>query len=105
MKKLVAVCAFFFSVAFVNAQTDDSRIEFDYYPESNVYFNTKSHAYLYFDSAAKKWQTVSELPARYSVNDKSEKKKLYSDSPDIWTKNFNHVKMFGNKNAATKPKQ
>lgn len=102
MKKIIALCAFLFTIGLVKAQTDNSRLEFEYYPEANVYYNIKAQSYWYFDSAAKKWESAAKLPDKYSISGSSKKTKLYSDNPEIWQKNASHVRMFGNKSASTK---
>lgn len=97
MKKIMLAIVLVFTVGLVQAQTDSVRLQFDYYPEANVYYNNKAKTYWYIDPATKKWKSDATLPASFSVNEKSSKTRLFYDGPEVWKNNEKHVKMFGKK--------
>ncbi len=102
MKKVIAVLSFVFIAGLAQAQTDTTRLKFEYYPELNVYFDIANKSYWYPDEAGK-WKSVGTLPANYTIKANSEKKTLYYDGHDVWQNNSTHIKMFAKRIRPEKP--
>jgi uncharacterized protein YxeA len=103
-----------------SAQTDSSRtvnpnmntqtgvqqqtMTFDYYPESNVYYNPKAKSYWYYDNATSNWMSGQNVPSTYkynnqSWNSKGKKSTLTFNGTNVWQENAAHLKTYGNKPA------
>jgi uncharacterized protein YxeA len=103
----------------VNAQTDTSgrmnptttqngvkqqSTTFDYYPESNVYYNPIARSYWYYDNNSSKWMSGQAIPSDYRYNNnawnsKGQKTTIPFNGTNIWQDNSTHLKNFGNKPA------
>jgi hypothetical protein len=97
MKKLIAVCTVVLTSAYVRAQTGSSGTKYDYYPEANVYYNDSAKTYWYHDSASGQWKSGAKLPSGYQVTEKAKKNTFYYNGGDVWQRNAEHVKLYGNK--------
>ncbi|MEJ7587981.1 MAG: hypothetical protein WKI04_10515 [Ferruginibacter sp.] len=110
MKKFIAGLAFMLTVGLVNAQDSTSAstsgTKYDYYPESNVYYNDVTQTYWFHDSTSNQWKNAAHLPTGVAVDEKTQKNTFYYSGGDVWEKNADHVKMYGKKDKAkTEPKE
>lgn len=104
MKKLISALALLFvlcSATNVNAQ---KRIEYYYYPSSNVYYNPQTNEYWYKDTTTTTWVTVKTLPANVAVSD-NDKKVIYYNGTDPWKSNGSDAKKYKVKRGGKKIKE
>lgn len=105
MKKIIAALVFVIAIGFAQAQTDTSSggTKYDYYPDANVYYNSAARTYWYLDSTTNQWQSVSQLPSWYSIDQNTKRNSFYYNGNDVWSKNAEHLKIYGKKGKAKKP--
>ena len=100
MKKLmILACAFIISATATQsfAQTTDAqkqaRVKYYYYPSQNVYYNTVSSDYWYYDMPTTTWSTIRTLPANVTVSD-DDKYVLWYNGTDPWKNNAADIKKY-----------
>ena len=84
MKKLLLGL---FIVAGFAISAQAQRITFRYYPDQNVYYNTRTHQYAYADNG--NWTYARRLPSQYTIQRRSYVT-VYGDKDDIWRDNQMH---------------
>jgi hypothetical protein len=92
MKRLIVALALLFALGSsidVNAQ----RTRYYYYPETNVYYNTVTGDYWYYDEPSTTWMTVRALPSTLTINDNDRYVLMY-DGTDVYKENAVHKKKY-----------
>lgn len=72
------------------------ELEFDYYPEKNIYYSIASSKYYYSLDAGKTWESFTPGSKKQPAT-LGKKEKVYSTSSEIWKENQSHLKMFEGK--------
>ena len=101
MKKIILALAVLFtfgSITHVTAQEvqQTQRVKFYYYPSSNVYYNTSTSEYWYYDQPTVKWVEVKTLPTTITI-EKTPRYTVYYKDQDVWKDNPVHVKKYKGK--------
>ena len=68
-------------------------IKFYYYPSSNVYYNTSTSEYEYYDEGSSTWVTVKELPSTITLV-KTPVYTVYHNDAEVWKDNAEHLKKY-----------
>ena len=96
MKKILLAFVVLFALGTttmrVSAQ-EQKRVEFYYYPNSNIYFNTASGEYWYYDEPNVKWVEVKTLPETITL-EKAPSYTIYYNGEDVWKDNAMHQKKY-----------
>ena len=105
MKKLILALVLLISLgSAVEVNAQQAKVEYYYYPSSNVYFNPKTSDYVYLDTTTTKWVTVKTLPANLTVSD-NDKQVIYYNGTDPWKNNSADQKKYKVKRGGKKVKE
>jgi hypothetical protein len=92
MKKIILGLVLLFALGSAmdaNAQ----RVKYYYYPSTNVYYNTVSGDYWYYDDPTTTWMTVKTLPTTIAVDD-NDRYVIYYTGTDVYKQNMEHKKKY-----------
>ena len=94
---LSIVCMSLFGALQASAQTtpmdQQQRVKFYYYPKSNVYQNTSTNEYWYYDQGNSNWVSVKDLPSTVTL-EKDPSYVVYYNGTDVWKDNPQHMKKY-----------
>lgn len=81
-----------------NTNANHMRYKYYYYPSisatsSDVYYNTVTGDYWYYDTPSTTWMSVKTLPSGYTVDDNS-KYVVYYNGNDVYKDNPMHKKKY-----------
>lgn len=96
MKKIILAVAILFALGSTqkaSAQQDQKKVEFYYYPSSNVYMNVSTGEYWYYDEPNTKWLEVKTLPETIAI-EKAPVYTIYYNGEDVWKDNAMHQKKY-----------
>ncbi len=93
MKKLILSLLIVASFALANKAQAQTRLSFQYYPQSNVYYNPHNHQYAYDDNGS--WTYHRTLPSNMKV-ERGSYVTVYGNNNDIWRDNQSHRDKYKN---------
>ncbi|KAA9035897.1 hypothetical protein FW778_20320 [Ginsengibacter hankyongi] len=88
----------------VQVKAQQTKVQYYYYPSSNVYYNPQTNEYWYKDTTTTSWVTVKTLPANVTVSD-NDKQVVYYNGTDPWKNNTADQKKYKVKRGGKKIKQ
>lgn len=77
-----------------DAPDHQGELEFEYYPDKNIYYNTASLNFIYSLDGAKTWDSL-KFSSKDAFSSLGKKQKIYSKTPEIWNDNEVHLKTYG----------
>jgi hypothetical protein len=79
-----------------NRKEHEGELEFDYYPDKNIYYNVASSNFIYSLDGAKTWDSL-HASSKGDPKSLGRKEKIYSESAEVWKENESHLKMYEGK--------
>ena len=92
MKQLIIAVALLFAVG-STMEASAQKTRYYFYPETNVYYNTVTGDYWYYDEPTTTWMTVRALPTAITVNDNDRYVLMY-DGKEVYKMNADHKKKY-----------
>jgi hypothetical protein len=87
---------FFLFISGCDRSEKVSEIEFDYYPEKNIYFNVARSTFIYSIDGAKSWDSL-HTSSKEEQKLLGRKEKIYTKTPEVWKENKTHLSMYEGK--------
>ena len=95
MKKTIIALMLLFTIgASFNVQAQEGRIKYYYYPSQNVYQNTVTGEYYYYNTPTTSWITVKALPQTITIGEPDPKFEVYYKGGEVWKDNPKHLKKY-----------
>lgn len=92
MKQLIIAIALLLAIG-STTDANAQRVRYYYYPHTNVYYNTVSGDYWYYDESKTNWMTVKALPSSITIDDNNRFVIIY-DGIDVYKENSTHKKKY-----------
>ena len=67
----------------------EKKLEFYYYPKTNMYYDVANQKYLYSLDSAKTWNTINDQSKKFPST-LGDKKIIYSNTDSVWKYNADH---------------